>query len=68
VPIIHIDGEDTDKRILRPHSCVDCVFFVDDVIPWCVLYRQRCDYNSKPQWCRVVAIIVTEERERRPHE
>lgn len=49
------------KKIYRPDSCQDCPMFLDEHVPWCVYYHRRSEVSTKPDWCNVIAITISED-------
>ena len=65
---ISVDGEMSlegvyreTKHICRPATCQDCIMGLDDLVPWCAYYRRRASSSSKPEWCKVTSILVSED-------
>jgi hypothetical protein len=65
---ISVDGEmplegifKETKHICRPTTCQDCLMGLDEHIPWCSYYHRRSSPSSKPEWCKVISIVVSED-------
>jgi len=59
--IIQITGESVRKHNRHPTRCRECPLYWDDQVPWCSFYKKRTTAEEKPEFCKVISIMIQEE-------